>query len=65
MPYHSKAMPLMLPTESLDAWLSSSDDVSQFDDLLKPSLRTGLTAIPFDKPSIHNQVGNAVLIEAD
>lgn len=65
MPYHTKAMPLMLPTQSFDAWLSSSEEVGQFDALLKPRLQTGLTAIPIDKPSTHQEIGERIYIVAD
>ncbi len=65
MPYHSKAMPLMLPAERFDAWLSSSADVKQFDDLLLPTLRVGLTAIPIDKPATYHQIGELQRILSD
>ncbi len=66
MPYHSKAMPLMLPPEQLDLWLSpTQQDVSVFDDLLKPVLRQQLTGFQIDKPSHFQQIGQEFVLTAD
>lgn len=66
LPYHSKAMPLMLPPEQLDLWLSpTQQDVSVFDDLLKPVLRQQLTGFQIDKPSHFQQIGREFVLSAD
>ncbi len=66
LPYHSKAMPLMLPPEQLDLWLSpTQQDVSVFDDLLKPVLRQQLTGFQIDKPSHFQQIGQEFVLTAD
>lgn len=66
LPYHSKAMPLMLPPEQFDLWLSpTQQDVSVFDDLLKPVLRQQLTGFQIDKPSHFQQIGWEFVLTAD
>lgn len=66
LPYHSKAMPLMLPPEQLDLWLSpTQQDVSVFDDLLKPVLRQQLIGFQIDKPSHFKQIGQEFVLTAD
>lgn len=66
MPYHTKAMPLMLPPEQFDLWLSpTQQDVSVFDDLLKPVLRQQLTGFQIDKPSHFQQIGQEFVLTAD
>lgn len=47
---HRKSTPLWLPDEAYDQWLDPNiTDTTVFDDLLKPALRTDLTATPIDK----------------
>jgi len=65
MPFHSKAMPMMLPQSAFNAWLNPHSNIEQFNDLLKPRLYTGLTAIPIDKPSKFQPIANAVEIDSD
>lgn len=66
LPYHSKAMPLMLPPEQLDLWLSpTQQDVTVFDDLLKPVLRQQLIGFQIDKPSHFKQIGQEFVLAAD
>lgn len=65
LPYHSKASPLMLPTDTFDSWLSADQDVAQFDDVLQPRITVALTAMDIDKPSTHNRAGKIETLIAD
>ncbi|HCU64532.1 MAG TPA: DUF159 family protein [Rheinheimera sp.] len=66
MPYHSKAMPLILPRARLNQWLSpSTDAVNDLGDLLQPILRENLTGFQIDKPSTHNKIGDSFRLEMD
>lgn len=65
MPYHTKASPMMLSQDVFDTWLSPDQDVSQFDKILAAKISVPLTALPIDKPSTFNQMGDSVLISAD
>jgi len=66
MPYHSKAMPLMLPPKQFDLWLSPQQkDVAVFDDLLKPVMRQKLIGFQIDKPSHFQQIGREFELSAD
>jgi putative SOS response-associated peptidase YedK len=66
LPYHSKAMPLMLPPEQFDLWLSpAQQDVSVFAPLLQPVLRQNLRGFQIDKPSSYRQVGQEFQLVAD
>jgi putative SOS response-associated peptidase YedK len=60
---HRKSVPLWLPNEDFDAWLSRDNtDTRIFDHLLVPQLRTDLKATPIDKVGIKNPVGEAFII---
>lgn len=66
--FHPKSSPLMLSTQdgSLQTWLDDSiQDVAALDYLLSPRLRHNLMAIPIDKPSTHQVVGETIVIPAD
>lgn len=65
MPFHSKAMPMMLPAFAYDDWLNPDTNINQFNDLLQPKLYTGLKAFPINKPSLHQPIAEAILIEPD
>lgn len=66
LPYHSKAMPLILPPEQFDLWLSpAQQDVMVFADLLKPVLRQNLRGFQIDKPASYRQIGQEFLLLAD
>ena len=65
LPFHSKAMPMMLPPSAFDLWLDSDSDINQFNNLLQPKIYTGLQAIPINKPGLYQPIGNEVEIEAD
>jgi len=66
LPYHSKAMPLMLPPEQFDVWLSpAQQDVTVFADLLQPKLRQNLRGFQIDKPGSYLQVGQEFMLVAD
>jgi putative SOS response-associated peptidase YedK len=57
IPYHSKASPLMLTHDVFDSWLSADQNVEQFDTILAAKISVPLTAVPIDKPSTFNQIG--------
>jgi putative SOS response-associated peptidase YedK len=66
LPYHSKAMPLMVPPEQFALWLSpEQQDVSVFDDVLKPVLRQQLQGFQIDRPSTHQKIGQEFQLQAD
>jgi putative SOS response-associated peptidase YedK len=65
MPYHSKAMPMMLPSSAFDAWLDPHSSINEFDCLLQPKIYTGLRAIAINKPSLYQPIAEAVEIEPD
>jgi len=66
LPYHSKAMPLMLPPEQFDLWLSpAQQDVTVFADLLQPKLRQNLRGFAIDKPGSYRQLGQEFVLMAD
>lgn len=65
MPYHSKAMPMMLPPSAFDAWLGPHSSIHEFDCLLQPKIYTGLLAIPINKPSLYQPIAEPVEIEQD
>lgn len=66
MPYHTKAMPLMLPTSRINDWLSPAVTNSDlFNDLLNPVLRVDLKGITIDKPSSHQQIGESFELVKD
>lgn len=57
---HSKAMPLMLSTDSalIDRWLSQEvTDITQFEPLLSPHILQPLIAQQIDKPSSYQAIG--------
>ncbi|MCT6700932.1 SOS response-associated peptidase [Rheinheimera sp. 4Y26] len=65
-PYHTKAMPLMLPKGIMDDWLSPGvTNTDLFNDLLKPVLRVDLKGITIDKPSHHQQIGESFELAKD
>jgi putative SOS response-associated peptidase YedK len=54
---HRKSTPLWLPQDSYEDWLNREiTDTEQFDELLIPTLRTGLTATPIDKTMSKNPI---------
>lgn len=60
---HRKSVPLWLPADSYDAWLSRDvTDTRQFADLLIPKLQTDLVATPIDKVSTQVPIGEPLLI---
>lgn len=65
MPYHSKAMPMMLPANAFDLWLAQDNNINQFNDLLQPRIYTGLQAIPINKPSLYQPIAETVDIAPD
>lgn len=65
MPFHSKAMPMMLPQNAFNAWLDPHSNIEQLNDLLKPRLYNRLTAIQIDKPSLFQPIADAVEIDSD
>lgn len=64
---HAKASPLMLPQDhTVDDWLNPKiTDVALFDWLLTPAIRQSLQAIPIDKPSSYQAIGQPITINAD
>ncbi|WP_339857768.1 SOS response-associated peptidase family protein [Pseudohongiella acticola] len=58
---HPKSMPLMLPVEDkkiMDAWLDPHDhDVTQFEALLQPEVRSTQVVTPIGKPSKWDAIG--------
>lgn len=64
-PYHSKASPLMLPTDKFEAWLSADKDVWQFDAVLQPRITSALTALVIDKPSNYKTNKSDLFIARD
>lgn len=65
IPFHSKAMPMMLPPGAFDAWLDPNSSINEFDCLLQPRIYTGLQAIPINKPSLYQPIAEAIEIEPD
>ncbi|WP_430455636.1 SOS response-associated peptidase [Rheinheimera sp.] len=65
MPFHSKAMPMMLPPSAFDLWLAEDSNINQFKPLLQPKIYTGLQAIPINKPSLHQTIAEVIDIEPD
>jgi putative SOS response-associated peptidase YedK len=64
-PFHSKAMPMMLPQSAFDVWLDPNSNINQLNDLLQPKLYTALQAIPINKPSQYQAIADVLEIEAD
>ncbi|ALZ76865.1 SOS response-associated peptidase family protein [Rheinheimera sp. F8] len=64
-PFHSKAMPMMLPPSAFDLWLDPDSNINQFNDLLQPKIYTRLRAIPINKPSLYQAIAAVVEVEAD
>ncbi len=65
---HAKSMPLILPQDEscIHRWLDRQEtDVAQFTDLLEPRIPQSLTALPIDKPSTYQSVGELQSILAD
>ena len=65
---HDKAFPLWLPYDTgvMERWLNPEvKDTAEFDPLLTPRLHTDLLAVPIDKASKKNPIGNPILIPAD
>lgn len=65
LPYHSKASPLMLTSDVVDSWLSADQNVEEFEKLFAPNIPVQLNAVPIDKPSTFNKIGDPVFIAAD
>ncbi len=66
--YHSKASPLMLPTEGdwLEQWLDPQvQDVDRFAPLLQPKIQQTLNAQMINKPGERLALGEAEVISAD
>jgi len=67
-PYHSKSMPLIMPHDMnlFEAWLDPTfNDVRQFEYLLSPYLPQDLIVQQIDKPSLHNPISEAKVINGD
>ena len=63
---HRKSMPLWLPMEGLEQWLSPAiTDTKAFDDWLSPAFRASLLATPVDKARSKQPIGDTFLIEGD
>jgi putative SOS response-associated peptidase YedK len=65
---HDKAFPLWLPydTSVMERWLNYGvNETAEFDCLLTPRLHTDLKAVPIDKASKKNPVGDPIFIPAD
>jgi putative SOS response-associated peptidase YedK len=65
---HSKAMPLILPQESLlvDKWLNTQfNEVEQFEHLLQPHLPQNLVAQQIDKPMNYETLLESEVIHQD
>lgn len=65
MPYHSKAMPLMLPRQACQRWLDSNTALAALEPLLQSALPVGLWAQAIDKPSTYQPLGPAAWLAAD
>ena len=68
MKIHSKAMPLILPPESLlvDRWLNTQfNEVEQFEHLLQPHIPQNLIAHQIDKPMTYNVISEPKIINFD
>lgn len=64
--FHSKALPLMLPYQYLDAWLDPNySQVEYFEPLLNPNLPIDLIAQQIDKPSSHKSISDSIALSAD
>ncbi|GGW88408.1 SOS response-associated peptidase family protein [Alteromonas halophila] len=65
---HQKSTPLMLSETdgSLDRWLDAgTTDSDALNDLLTPCIRHPLNAVPIDRPSSHNPIGESFTIQKD
>lgn len=66
---HRKSLPLMLPFDNkplIDAWLDPTfTNVEAFNDILQPTLRYDISAVPIDKPSKRNPIGLEEFIAKD
>ena len=68
MKIHSKAMPLILPQESLlvDRWLNPQfNEVEQFEHLLQPHIPQNLIAHQIDKPMTYKTISESQIINHD
>lgn len=62
---HRKSIPLWLPEEAYDDWLSPEvTDTARFAGLLEPALRSALTAAPIDKAMNKRPTGKPFVIPA-
>jgi len=63
---HTKASPAMLSPDMFDQWLDpKQQDVSVFNDVLKPRLVTNFIAQQIDRPSLRQPIGSSFMITAD
>jgi len=62
---HRKSTPLWLPATACDRWLDPAvTDTREFDELLKPALRTPLRATPVDKVGTKRAVAEGFVVGA-
>lgn len=64
-PYHSKAMPLILPRDVCQRWLDPTTPLGELTPLLAPWLPVGLHAQAIDKPASHQPIGQLDWLAAD
>ncbi|MDP3517658.1 MAG: SOS response-associated peptidase family protein [Pseudohongiella sp.] len=66
---HPKSMPLMLPAQDtalINNWLDpKQQDVSQFESLLKPHIRSPQRVTPIGKPSQWNPIGESFMLDPE
>ncbi len=64
---HKKASPLMLSLKdgSVQDWLDPTRSPESLDYLLTPKIRQPMSALPVDKPSTYQPIGESTLISAD
>lgn len=65
LPYHSKAMPLILPADACQRWLNPATPLAELTPLLNPWLPVGLHAQAIDKPASHQPIGQLDWLEPD
>jgi putative SOS response-associated peptidase YedK len=66
---HPKSMPLILPVQDsalINSWLNpAQQDVTPFENLLIPGIRSTQVITPIDKPSQWNPIGASFILESD
>ncbi len=65
LPFHSKAMPLILPRDACQRWLDPTTPLDHLMPLLIPRLPVALRAQPIDKPSRYQPIGQLKWLDAD